>query len=300
MPTVQLRDETSRRTWTLGPGAIIGRMASASCRLTDSRVSEAHALVSLRGRALRLLALRGTLLVDGEPDDDIELTEGQLFTIGGVTLRVVTVTLPEEVLALRIGSAEPQELCAGVYSLVTSPALELVPREEEAALARVWSTAEGWCIQLPDGRRENIVQGRTWRLQDIEVETVSLALDEAGRTATVGRLAAGLTLVARFTSVHVLRANREPVVVDGQPGRIFSELAVMRAPVDWSVLALQLWPTIDLKRDRDALRRNWDRVLRRLRLTLREHAIRDDLIRADGSGNIELVLQVGDRVKDET
>lgn len=300
IPSVQLRDERTRRTWDLGPGAIIGRMVSASCRLTDSRVSEAHALVSLRGRALRLLALRGSVLLDGEPEDELELTEGQALQLGGVTLRVVSVTLPEDVLALRIGGQDPQELCAGVYSLVASPTPELVPREDEAALARVWSTAEGWCLQLPDRRRETLAPGRRWTLGGVEVEAVLLALDEAGRTATVGRLATGLTLVARFTSVHLLRPGREPVVVDGQPGRVLSELAVMGAPVDWSVLAHELWPSIDPKRDRDLLRRNWDRVLRRLRLTLREHALRDDLVRADGTGNVELVLHAGDRVKDET
>ena len=62
----------------------------------------------------------------------------------------------------------------------------------------------------------------------------------------------------------------------GLADQIVGVLGATGALVDWSVLALQLWPIIDLKRDRDALRRNWDRVLRRLRLTLREHAIRDD------------------------
>ena len=299
-PSARLRDETSRRTWDLGPGAIIGRMVSAACRLTDSRVSEAHALVSLRGRALRLLALRGEVLVDGAPEDEVELAEGQVLTLGATRLAVIEVTVPEDVLALRIDDGEPQELCAGVYALVTRPAVELVPREEDAALARVWSTAEGWCLQTPDGKRENIVAGRSWQLDGVRVAAVLMSVEEAGRTATVGRLAAGLTIVARHTSTHLLRAGREPVVVDGQPGRVISELATMGAPVDWTVVATAIWPELDPKRERDALRRNWDRVTRRLRLKLREHGIREDLVRADGLGNLELVLQTGDRVRDET
>lgn len=299
-PLVRIQEFSSRRSWDLGPGAIIGRMVSAACRLHDARVSEAHALVSLRGRALRLLALRGEVLVDGAPEDEVELVEGQVLTLGATRLTVVEVTVPEDVLALRIDDGEPQELCAGVYTLVTRPAVELVPREDEAAQARVWSTAEGWCLQTPDGKRENIVAGRTWQLDGVRVAAVLISVDEAGRTATVGRLGLGLTIVARHTTTHLLRAGREPVVVDGQPGRVLSELATMGAPVDWTVVATALWPELDPRRDRDALRRNWDRVTRRLRLKLREHGVREDLVRADGLGNLELVLQTGDRVRDET
>lgn len=300
MASVQLRDTNTRRVWDLGPGAIIGRMVSAACRLADSRVSEAHALVSLRGRALRLMALRGEVLVDGTPEDEVELAEGQVLTLGATRLAVVQVIVPEDVLALRIDGGDPQELCAGVYALVSRPAVELVPREDEGALARVWSTAEGWCLQTPDGKRENIVVGRSWQLDGARLEAVLLSVEEAGRTATVGRPGLGLTLVARHTSAHLLRAGREPVVVDGQPGRVLSELAAMGAPVDWTVVATELWPELDPRRDRDALRRNWDRVTRRLRLKLREHGIREDLVRADGLGNLELVLQTWDRVRDET
>ncbi len=298
-PFVRLVDEHTRRSWTLGPGAIIGRMVAATCRLTDSRVSEAHALVSLRGSALRLLALRGGVLVDGEAEDEVELAEGQVLALGGVRLRVVELRLPEEVLALRIGDGDPQELCAGVYTLLPPPSPELVPREDEAALARVWSTAEGWCLQLPDGRREPLLSGRRWSVQGVALEAVSLALGEAGQVATAGRLGAGLTLVARHTSVHILRARREPVILDGQPGRLLSELVLMGRPVAWSVLAREIWPDIDPRQDRDQLRRSWDRVLARLRRALREHAIRESLLRADGNGNIELVLHAADRLRDE-
>lgn len=293
-------DERTRRSWTLGPGAIIGRMVAASCRLTESRVSEAHAMVSLRGSALRMLALRGSILVDGESEDEVDLAEGQVLELGGVRLRVVALRLPDEVLALRIDGGDPQELCAGVYSLLPPPATELVPREDDSALARVWSTAEGWCLQLPDGRRESLQPGRSWSLQGAALESVALPLGEAGQAATSGRLNAGLTLVARHTSVHILRARRETIIIDGQPGRLLSDLIVMGRPVEWRVLASELWPNIDPQQDRDQLRRSWDRVLGRLRQTLREHAIRENLLRADGSGNLDLVLYTTDRVRDET
>lgn len=54
------------------------------------------------------------------------------------------------------------------------------------------------------------------------------------------------------------RAGREPGVVEGQPGRVLSELATIGVPVDCMVLAGELWP--DLQGERDPLRRNGDRV----------------------------------------
>ena len=43
----------------LSHGDIIGRVWSAALHLDDARISEAHAMVSLRGQELKLLALRG-------------------------------------------------------------------------------------------------------------------------------------------------------------------------------------------------------------------------------------------------
>ena len=73
----------------------------------------------------------------------------------------------------------------------------------------------------------------------------------------------------------------------------------MAAPVPWEVLAGELWPELDPNLDRDRLRKNFDRVLRRLRLKLREHNLRDDLVRSDGQGNYELLLHAGDTTVDE-
>lgn len=51
----------------LGHGDLIGRLWSAALCLSDPRVSEAHAMVSLREGQLRLLALRGLFAIDGKP-----------------------------------------------------------------------------------------------------------------------------------------------------------------------------------------------------------------------------------------
>ena len=236
--------------------------------------------------------------VDGQPEDEIEVAPGQRIRIGGTDLDVLDLTLPEEILAIRVGEAEPQELCAGVYSLVRGQSPELVPWDGDDALARIWSTAEGWCIQCNPGHRETVLPGRRWVIHGVVLEAVAIPINLAGPSSTVGPSRVGLTLVARHTSCHLLRPGRQAVVVDGQPGRVLSELCAMGAPADWTVLGGELWP--ELRADRDALRRNWDRVMRRLRLKLRENGVREDLVRADGLGNVELVLAVGDRVRDET
>ena len=42
----------------LGHGDLIGRLWTAALHLDDGRISEAHAMISLRGSELHLLALR--------------------------------------------------------------------------------------------------------------------------------------------------------------------------------------------------------------------------------------------------
>jgi pSer/pThr/pTyr-binding forkhead associated (FHA) protein len=55
------------RVVDLGPGDIIGRLETATLRINEPQLSEAHALVSLRGEQLVLLALRGVVSVGGRP-----------------------------------------------------------------------------------------------------------------------------------------------------------------------------------------------------------------------------------------
>ena len=70
----------------------------------------------------------------------------------------------------------------------------------------------------------------------------------------------------------------------------------MGVPVAWESIAASVWPDGD---DRNALRRRWDVHLGRLRAKLRETGIREDLVRTDGKGNLELVLGPGDTVEDQ-
>ena len=135
-------------TIVLGAGDVIGRMWTASLRLDDPYVSEAHALVSLRDATLRLLALRGRFLVDGHAVSDCELAVGQTLTMSPEsTLVVEAVSLPDEALALQ-GPGLPRQILGGTCSLFGGPIPRLAPGARPEAAALVWSTGDTWQLRL--------------------------------------------------------------------------------------------------------------------------------------------------------
>jgi hypothetical protein len=126
-------------------------------------------------------------------------------------------------------------------------------------------------------------------------------LETAGpaRTRALGAVQAPLRMVAYCDTFHVHRDGQPPLQLRGQAACILSELAAWGgAPVEWHTLAEQLWPA-----DRDDpahLRRRWDVALARLRSRLKGAGVRPDILRADGSGLLELFLDDGDVVEDRT
>lgn len=295
-PLVRFRLPDGRRA-KVPAGGIVGRLATAACRLEDGRVSEAHLLISLRGRELRALRLRGELRTEEGEEEEVALQPGMHLTLApGVVLEVEAVELPAEVLALQLPDGSLRELCAPCYSLLGAPK-ELLPGWEPEADAWVWSSSEGWRLRVAGGPAEEIRPGKSWdiggfvlRAQQARVEDL-----EAAWTQRSGHLQ-GLTIVSRFSSVQILQGRKRPVSLDGIPARILAELGTVRGPLPWHDVARQLWRK---EPDRVALRRNWDRGVRRLRLALREAGIREDLVRADGLGGFELLLYVGDRFVEE-
>ena len=283
------------------PGAILGRLSTATVRIDDPRVSEAHALVSLRGNELKLLSLRGGLKVDGVEDGDVALEAGQHIQLArGVDLIVVAVNLPSAVLSLQIRSqgrifGEPVQLTRSVYSILPQPEPSIVPRFQLGAPAHVWNTADGWSIRLEGGEGARIEPGDSWEVAGFTVEAVEVALPEAGTPATVisERLYTNIRVVDREGTIHIHPDAGESLVLNGKPAQIISELISMDVLAPWYVVAGEIWPRI---RDLKILRRNWDQCLNRLRKKLRDGGIRDNLVHADGTGNIELFLLPGDEV----
>ena len=301
-PAVRIRTPEGELV-DVAPGGIIGRSHGAALRLDHPLVSEAHALVSLRGRKLKLLTLRGSMEVDGKRLPEIVLEAGQRILLAqGVAIEVERVELPSYVLALTGFGVEPEELSAAVYSIVARPPpglSELVVGFQAAAPAHVYSTTEGWRIRLRDQPPQAVVAGASWDIDGARVGALELPIGSAGSKSTVfaGRIYAPLRVVARFETVHLETAGQPTLVIIGVPARILTELCVIGAPVAWEVVANEIWRD---ETDGRALRQNWDRNLRSLRVKLRQGGLRDDLVRPDGKGNVELFLQPGDTVVNET
>ena len=126
-----------------------------------------------------------------------------------------------------------------------------------------------------------------------------MRFSDAGADATRARGAFHhpLRVVAHFDTVHVTREGGAPLVLSGISARILSELVVFDGPVAWDIVAREVWND---GADPTQLRRKWDVNLARLRAKLRDADIRDDLVRSDGTGNIEIVRYPGDTFEDRT
>lgn len=302
--TFQLDDG---RRIELAPGQIVGRMAGAAARIEDPRVSEAHALVSLRGAELKLLALRGRLSVDGKPKTDVVLSPGLRVTIAGYFgLTVVAIELPKDVLAL-IPVDHPDE-AIGTHGVVaifpSSPAL-LRPGFDPAAAAHVWSEVDHTVLRLghQDETRtgdRRLVPGDTFEVEGrgFRLDLVPRAMLEARPTSDRGTYETRLKLILKFDLVRIHGADGRSVVLDGIAARMVSELYEIGAPIAWQEIARLLWPNEET--GTTALRQRWDQLMTRVRMRLREAGIRSDLVRPSHRGLVELQLGPEDEVEDQT
>lgn len=286
----------------VGPGGLVGRMSSAALFVDDPRISEAHAMVSLRGGELHLLALRGGLGVGRRQVARVTLRLGlRIELVPDLEVSVVRLTLPTTVLALRWEGAEPVPLLASAYTLDVDPDVRLEPGAASDAAVSLWTTAgDGWRLRPRGEDTRMLAPGGSFvvggeRFEAIEVPSVVAGV--APTLVTPGGSEHVLTVVLRYDTVHVHAAGGLSVHVSGIPARALTELGRFAAPVPWEMVARGLWRG---ERDRGVLRRNWDRHLKALRAKLREGGVRDDLVRADGLGNVELFLHPGDRVEDES
>lgn len=282
-------------TETLYAGDLIGRTWSAALRIDDPEVSEAHAMLSLRGEQLWLLALRRRFMVDGRTVDAVALTEGLCVRLApGVELLVEAVSLPEVVLGLE-GPGLPPQVLPGACSLDHDPHPRLVPGFVARAPAHFWMTGGDWRARV--GAEDfDLVPGRELRLPGGTYRAVLIGLASAGQGAT--RAGDGpLRIVASYDTVQVHRSDGEVVVLAGQLARVVSELVAVRQPMAWEELARPHWPHIA---ERDILRRRWDGLLGRLRERLREGGLRVDLVSSTRVGLVELVLRDGDLVEDRS
>jgi hypothetical protein len=294
--TFRLPDGSLRE---LGPGDLVGRLWSAALKLDDARISEAHAMVSLRGQELQLLALRGRFAVAHQPATSVRLRPGlEIELARGLSVTVEELTLPSRVLAVE-AEGLPRQALAGVCGVRLHPRPALIPGYRADVDVLFWSDGDQWRARPAGGAPRVVGPGDVLAVGGVALHLVAVDLDAAAQAATRvgGRVHCALRIVARHDTCHVLRDGEPPLALSGLSARMLSELAAIGAPVGWEALAGELWPD---EEDRDTLRRRFDISLSRLRRKLREARVRPDLVRADGFGHYELLLADGDRVVDET
>jgi hypothetical protein len=285
----------------LAPGSLIGRLSSAELRFADPNVSEAHALVSLRGRELKLLALRRWFEVGGKRLSELALAAGQRIQLAPeVVLIVEDVHVVPTVLALVGLGPEPVELSASVHAVVRADdGLRMEVGYVPDALAHVSSSTDGWVLRTSAGDVRDLTEGTVVVVDGVEIEAIQVDVGAPLSTLHAPPASPPLRIVARHDTVHVHpigAPDRPSAVLTGISARIVSELVAFGSPVPWSMVAREIWGEVDNER---LLRQNWDRNMRSLRARLRSVGVRDDLVRPDGHGNTELFLLPDDEIVDE-
>ena len=150
--TVTLRTQDGE-LHQLGHGDIVGRLWSAALPLSSPHVSEAHAMVSLRGGHMHLLSLRGLFAYRGKPSKDLVLEPGQRILFArDVYVDIVEVSLPEVVIGIE-GDGLARQPLPGVASLRLLPQPTVQPGARDGAVAVFWSTGDAWTVRTEAGEQ---------------------------------------------------------------------------------------------------------------------------------------------------
>lgn len=295
---VRVRDPAGAE-WELGHGDLVGRLPWAGLVLDDPRVSEAHAMISLRGEQLQLVALRRPVRLDGQRLGEITLAAGQRVEFAeGVEVTVLEVVLPDRVASIS-GDDLALQVLAPAVSLWTKPRPRVVPVIDPGADAWLWRVGEQWRVRVTTDTAPTllrageafVVDGRRFELGLVPLQSA------AGARTAVGAVDAPLRIVARYDTVHIVRDGLPTVILAGLQARLISELVATRQPIGWHALVQELWP--QLAEDSHGQRRRLDMTLLRLRRRLEAEGIRTDLVAALGTGLLELSLRADDQLVDE-
>lgn len=280
-------------------GDLIGRLGTAALHFDDARISEAHAMISLRGQELKLLALRGRFSLGSKPMSELVLKAGQTVHFArDLSVFVEEVELPDAVLAVH-GDGIPRQILTGAAALfVTEDGLSLEAGYRNGAAALIWNRDDRWRVRIGDGDPQDLLDGSVIDVGGYTLHALGIPLTQLDEGGTLRRGAIGraLRVVTHYDAAQIHREGEPTLVLSGISARILSELVSFGGPVDWPVLAGEVWPHIN---NRQRLRRNLDVSLTRLRKKLERARIRPDLVYSDGSGKIVLMLMDGDTTDDQ-
>lgn len=278
----------------VGHGDLLGRVRTAQVVFEDPRVSEAHALVSLRRGELVLLSLRRMVTVRGRALSETPLVAGMTVDLAeGVSFVVEEVQNPSRVLAVEAPGIGVQTL-PSVASVTMGPPPSMVARFDPAAPLHLWWDGERFLARVAGAAARAVGDGDALSISGLSLRFT--LVDAPGNDSTVGGAAqTSLRVVAWFDTVEVHRAGHDPLTLGGVTARLLSELVALEAPAQWHTVAREVWSDGCAP---DELRHRWDVALTRLRARMKEARVRPDLVRSTGAGFVQLVRYVGDVFED--
>jgi len=268
-------------TTTLFPGEIIGRGVSASLLLDDHQISEAHALVSLRGASLQLLKLRGMLKLAGEDHflGEITLEVGQHIVVSSqISLEVFKVSTPDEILVLEGLTRAPIPLTQSEYEIGGHP-LSIHPREEDEVYASIWQSGETWMRRVSKEEKVAVIAGEEWMVNGSPLCIKLATVDDASFENTESPLKIVEPPPSLAQVVLELSAERAVIrypeddefyAITGHSARILyitANATKKGIHMRWKDICDEIWYKYK--------RNNWDSAKNYLRKKLREAGIRD-------------------------
>ncbi len=294
--SVVLTHRQSRQSAVLGPGDFIGRSEGAALCLDDPRVSEAHAMVSLRDGNLKLIALRGRFRKGKEVLGETVLRPGVVLELArDVHLVCEKVHMPDAVLGLLIDD-ELEVMLTNTMTLYTSEVTTLKRGYDPHGAAIFWTTGSLWRVQIADQQPRTLKQGQTFTIGQTCVKVIAIPLDRTAQTRTRNSLRSPLHFTCHDAHVEIARVNEPTIRVSGIPGRILLSLLRRQGTASYQEVVSDVWEQ-DASTD-VSLRRRFDTGIRRLRAQLR-HAQdneEEELVQLDGTGVVTLTLSARDKV----
>lgn len=288
----------SEERFSLGIGDLIGRSKQAALCLDDPRISEAHALLSLRGGALVLLALRGRFRYRGQVFAELELRDGMAIELHkDFWLHCDEVVVPRALIGLEIPALPPVTLThtSSLFFDADSRTFSLQQGYIEQADVVFWSLGDTWSYRRLDGTTHDLEPGDTIEVQDTSVRCVCISLDHAGTPKTRQSQRPPLRLEVTSKSVKIQSdVHGSAAVISGIPGQILANISYYKHPVGWQTIARKVWHD-DLSSE-NSLRRRFDVGLSRLRDKLQQLELLHDFVRMDGSGLVSLELEPEDTI----
>ena len=260
-------------------GALVGRHARCALRLDRAGAPLVAAVVVRRGRRLFLEAAGLQPQVEGAPLRRVRLRRGVRLSLGGDQLEVFGVTPPRRVMAVAVGDHPAQELVVPFYALRGGRQPDLLPGEIAHPDAVIVDTGEGWRISVGGRPFDPLVAGRVWQVAGTTLR--SRSVDTQIQEVRVVPEPLVLETTRGDDTVRILRATRHRVTLRGRIARLLRTVARQSGAISLDSLGVP---------------HRVHEVLEDLEDALRAHGLRDDLVRPDGVGGLELFLHPADRV----